>query len=150
MLLGTAYKLLIFFSLSSLGFVNMFLFSALEEWVLKYQCTDKYTCICFVWLTRSICNCSMNFTKILSRFLLKKNKNIFRQSHYNDHSKMIFQSGQQNIVLTPLVVNNVEERFILCKFHFSSCFVSCPVPEENEKKIFFHSKFWSTWYYHIF
>lgn len=72
MLLGTAYKLLIFFSLSSLGFVNMFLFSALEEWVLKYQCTDKYTCICFVWLTRSICNCSMNFTKILSRFLLKK------------------------------------------------------------------------------
>ena len=50
---------------------------------------------------------------------------------------MIFQSGQQNIVLTSMVVNNVEERFILCRFHTCFCFVSFPVPEENEKKIFF-------------
>lgn len=49
---------------------------------------------------------------------------------------MIFQSGKQNIVLTLMVVNNVEERFILRRFHFSFCFVSFPVPEENEKEFF--------------
>lgn len=38
-------------------------------------------------------------------------------------------------------VNNVEEKFILCRFHFCLCLLSFPVPEENEKEFFSTCKF---------
>lgn len=79
---GNVYKLLIFFSWSSLGFVNVFLFSALEEWVQKYQCMDKYMCLCFLYDESEVSVTVMWILRSYPVDFYLKNKNTFRQSHY--------------------------------------------------------------------